>query len=365
MRSTVELPTWLRRRAAPIAGSILFVGGTWWLLKTGALPVVPPSDSWSSVVSWAAPAYVALFLLLHVVRCVRWMLLLDGGCRPPLRLSMSIGMVGYAALILLPFRLGEAARPGLLHSRAGVPLGTSAGVFGAERVIDGFVLSLVLLLGLLCSDRLSPLPERIGDLPIPAAIIPGLAWTGLAAFGCLSLFMVAFYLWRQPFLRLLRAVLGRVSLRIADRVAGAAESIAAGLVFLRTGPTAALFGLVTVAYWGLNTLAVWLLLRGTGIVSPSLAEPAVILGVLGLGLIVPNAPGFFGTFQISVYSAMVLFFPLDQVTQRGAAFVFLLYVIQLGVILLAAGAALCFGFRRWQPGAQPTVTSSTGKVHSS
>jgi hypothetical protein len=69
---------------------------------------------------------------------------------------------------------------------------------------------------------------------------------------------------------------------------------------------------------------------------------------MGLGLVVPNAPGFFGTFQISAYSAMVLFYPLGEVTRAGAAFVFVLYVVQIVTILLAGGAGFVWGLRRFR-----------------
>jgi hypothetical protein len=227
-----------------------------------------------------------------------------------------------------------------------VPLGTSAGVVGAERIVDGFVLSSMLLVALLSVDQLSPLPDHIGQLPIPAAVIPGLAWAGVIVFGCLSLGMVAFYLWQGPLARLIELVLGRVSSRLASRVAVVASSLAGGLGFLRDRSSALLFGVLTLVYWSLSAAGMGFLLWASGVDSPTFGHAMVILGVMGLGLVVPNAPGFFGTFQISAYSAMVLFYPLDEVTRAGSAFVFALYVIQIGAILLTGGAAFLLVLRR-------------------
>jgi hypothetical protein len=347
--------SWLREHALTLLGSLVFIGGLLWLLNAGALPVVPPREAWQGVRGWAVGAYIALFVVVHLLRGSRWNLLIAKSQRPPLPLTLSIGLVGYAALVLLPFRLGEAARPALLYSRARVPLGTSASVVGAERIIDGLVLSTLLLVALLGTAQVSPLPDHIGALPIPAAVIPGLAWAGVIVFGSLSVGMVAFYLWRAPFGRLIESLLGRVSPTLARRVADAAGSIATGLAFLRDAPTAALFGLLTFAYWALNAMGVWLLLWAAGVASPSLGEAIVILGVLGLGLVVPNAPGFFGTFQISTYSAMVLFYPLHEVTRAGSAFVFLLYAIQILGILAMGGLAFVWGMRRRPPLAHRTT----------
>jgi uncharacterized protein (TIRG00374 family) len=337
--------SWLRQHAAALVGSLLFVGGLLWLLHRGALPVVPPAQAWGGVRGWGVGLYLALFLVVHFLRCARWGLLVEAQQRPPLRLVLSIGLVGYAALVLLPFRLGEAVRPALLYSRARVPLGTSAGVVGAERIVDGFVLSSLLLVALLGARLVSPLPDHIGALPVPAAIIPGLAWAGVAVFGSLSLGMVAFYFWRAPLVRLLEQVVGRVSPRLATRMADAATSVAGGLRFLRDGSSAALFALLTALYWALNAFGIWLLLWACGIPSPLMGQAVVILGVLGLGLVVPNAPGFFGTFQIATYSAMVLFYPLVDVMREGAAVVFVLYVVQITAILIAGGVAFALGLR--------------------
>ena len=338
--------SFMREHALTLAGSVLFVGGLLWLLHQGALPVVPPAEAWASVHGWSIAMYVGAFSLVHCLRCIRWGLLVEARQRPPLRLVLSIGLVGYAALVLLPFRLGEAARPALLYSRARVPLGTSAGVVGAERIVDGLVLSSLLLAALLGTDRVSPLPDHIGQLPIPAAVIPGLAWVGVVVFGCLSIGMVAFYFWQSRLARLIEVVIGGVSPGLARRISGAATSVAGGLRFLRDGDAAARFGLLTVLYWGANASGIWLLLWGCGLPSPSIGEAIVILGVLGLGLVVPNAPGFFGTFQIAAYSAMVLFYPLGDVMRAGSAFVFSLYVVQIGMILVAGGAAFLLGMRR-------------------
>lgn len=337
---------WVKSHALALAASLLVGGGFAWLLSAGALPVVPPEAAWSHVRHWAVVAYAGLFVFVHALRCSRWGLLLSRGQRPSLGLCMGIGMLGYGSLVILPFRLGEAARPALLHTRAHLPIGTSAGVMGAERIVDGLVLSVILLVALLGAELVSPLPDHIGELPIPASIIPGVAWGGVIVFGVLSLAMVAFYVWQEPVRHIIHRLVGRFSPALAARAAQAVVSVARGFRFLNDRETAPPFALATAAYWALNVGGLWLLAWGTGLPSPSLAQATVILGVLGLGLVVPNAPGFFGTFQISAYSAMVLFYPLEAVTSAGAAFVFLLYVVQMGVILGGAGVALAWEYRR-------------------
>ncbi len=335
-----ESQAWLRKHALVLLASFAVAGGFAWLLRVGALPVVPPREAWQTVRAWVVVAYVALFIVLHLVRCSRWGLLIHKAERPSVWLTLWIGLVGYGALVVLPFRLGEAVRPALMRSRAKLPLGASAGVVGAERILDGLILSSILLVALLSAERRSPLPERIGSLPIPASIIPSLAFGGVIVFGGLSLTMAAVYLFRQALVRAIERHVSRLSPSLGHSAARVVASVTSGFRFLSDKETAPRFASLTALYWLLNVGSVWLLLWGSGVQSPTLAEASVILGVLGLGLVVPNAPGYFGTFQISAYSAMVLFYPLEVVTRAGSAFVFLLYVLQMVLTLAGAAVAL-------------------------
>lgn len=331
---------WLRKHAAALVLSLLVCAGFAWLLERGALPVVPPRSAWSAVQPWTMVAYALSFIAVHLVRCARWRLLASREERPSTGLTIAIALIGYGAQVLLPFRLGEAVRPALMRSEARLPLGTAAGVVGAERIIDGLVLSLCLLVALSLGHHLTPLPDHIGELPIPAAIIPTLAWTAVCAFGGLALAMLGVHWFEAPLGRWIERVAGTRWPRLAAWAARTMASVARGFLFLRKLDTTPAFAGLTALYWVVNIFTCWFLLWACGIRQSSLLEATVILGVLGLGVAVPNAPGFFGTFQISGYSALVLFYPLAQVTSAGAAFLFFMYVIQMSLTLAMAGVAL-------------------------
>jgi hypothetical protein len=151
------------------------------------------------------------------------------------------------------------------------------------------------------------------------------------------------YVYQAPVRRWLERHLARISPRLALWAERTTGSVVGGFAFLRELDTTPKFALLTLIYWFGNVAAFWLLLWGTGVPAPTLLEAGVVLGVLGLGMAVPNAPGYFGTFQIAGYAALVLFYPLAVVTSAGAAFLFLLYVIQLGLTLVTAALALFWG----------------------
>jgi glycosyltransferase 2 family protein len=344
--ASTRVNQWLRAHAPVLGVSLLVMAGFLWLLKAGALPVVPPPAAWSALRPWTVLAFVAMFFGVHWLRCSRWALLVKEAYRPPHGLTLAISFIGYGAQVLLPFRLGEAVRPALIHSHTKLPLGTAAGVSAAERIVDGLVLSLLLLISLLCSTRVSPLPDHIGALPIPAVVIPALAWGGVIAFGLLSISMVLVYVYQAPLQRWLARHLARLSPRLSSWAERTMGSVVGGFAFLRELDTTRRFVLLTLSYWAASVASFWFLLWGAGVPSPSLVEAGVVLGVMGLGMAVPNAPGYFGTFQISGYAALVLFYPLTVVTNAGATFLFLLYVIQISMTLLAAALALSWGLKR-------------------
>jgi glycosyltransferase 2 family protein len=353
------LRTWLWEHRLALGGSLLAAAGLGWLLRAGALPVVPDASAFAKTRWWTVAAYALLFATMHVVRSSRWYFLLAPVHRVSLRRALTVTLVGYTALTLLPFRLGEVARPWLIHKKDRVSFLAATGTVGAERVIDGLVLSVTLLVALVCSHPVSPLPDHIGNLPIPAALVPGVAYSAASLFAALFVTMTVFYYWRDFARRTTERVVGIVSPRVASWLSDAVERLAQGLGFLPrwryTGPFLAL----TAVYWFLYLAGATLLMWGVGIESPTLLDSTVIMGVLALGFTVPNVPGFFGAFQFSVYSGMVMFFPLSEVTGPGSAFVFLLYLLQIGFSLLAGLVA--FGLEGPSPAEALAVEADDGQ----
>jgi glycosyltransferase 2 family protein len=332
---------WLKRNGLRLAASLVVAGAFIWLLRAGALPMWPDPDVLLKV-SWPlVGAYVLLYLSVHFVRAARWYWLLTAVQPVRLRKVLTVSLVGFLAIVALPFRTGEMVRPVLIKKWGGVSAWAAMGTIAAERVIDGLALSSLLFLALLLTTPLDPLPDHIGDLQVPVAIVPGAAYAALALFFT-AFFVMGLFYWRRDWARrTTERVIGSVSPRLAHWLAERVEQVAGGLSFLPRARYVTPFLLATLVYWFLAAASSWVLARGCGIEAMTFGQACVILGVLGLGILVPNAPGFFGAFQISIYAGMAMFFPADVVTGPGSAFVALLYACQLGVMVVAAlGGAL-------------------------
>ncbi len=93
---------------------------------------------------WAVLPMLALYFSAHVVRCYRLRLLMD--VRLGLWPLLSVNSIGFLAINVVPFRLGELVRPYLFLEKHDIPLGTSLAAIFAERVLDMLSLLVMLLL---------------------------------------------------------------------------------------------------------------------------------------------------------------------------------------------------------------------------
>jgi uncharacterized protein (TIRG00374 family) len=319
--------------------SLLFAGGFVWLLKAGTLPFWPDAEALKKVQPWTVMAYVGIWSLVHIVRAWRWKFLLEPIAHVPMRKLLLTSFIGFAAIVVLPMRAGELVRPALVREKDKLSGWSATGTIGAERIIDGLVLSLLLLFGLVMSTPLDPLPERIGSLPISPAVVPRAAYLALFVFGSAFVVMGLFYFARERMRALTERVVGIVSKDLASWVAERIERVTLGLSFLPQLRYTVPFILATVGYWLMNALAAVVLAWGCGLESVNLAQACVLTGVLAIGIMVPNAPGFFGAFQFSAYAALSLFIPEAQLFSQGSTLVFLLFVIQNGLMLAFAAVA--------------------------
>src|SRR5690348_14690987 len=135
----------IRRHMGKLIASLVITLGVLWTVHAGGLKLVPSSGDFGTVRWWALAVYFPLWMAMTWFRSVRWRYLLRGIVEVPKRRLFAVSCVGFCAILLLPFRLGELVRPYMLRARAGekspgVPIvsmtaGTSTII--AERVIDG------------------------------------------------------------------------------------------------------------------------------------------------------------------------------------------------------------------------------------
>ena len=325
----------VQRHGVKLGLSLLLGGGLAWILSRGGLPLVPPAEAFAALKPWTVAVYVASLAVVHLLRAIRWRHLLRPVGGAPLRSVIAVSWIAFGAILLSPFRSGEFVRPYLITRRSQVRFWEAAGTVGAERIIDGLVLSVVLFTSLQLAAPLSPLPDHVGSLPVPAAVVPKAAYVALTVFMSAFALMGLFFFARDFARRATFAVIGVVSRELAGRFAAVVERIADGLRFLPSSRHTLPFLIETLGYWAVNAFGVQLLAWGAGLTTMTVAEAAVTIGCVGVGILVPAGPGYFGAFQLSTYMALAMYFPEATLVGPGAAFVFLLYATQVSFHVVA------------------------------
>jgi hypothetical protein len=326
-----------QKHGLKLAVSVVIGAAFVWTFRRGGLPLIPPAADLKKVALSTYLSYLGLVIAFHFVRAARWRHLLAPIADVPLRRIVAVSWIGFLAILVMPLRAGEFVRPYMIRQKGKVSVAAATGTIGAERIIDGLYLTILLGICLQLAHPLSPLPDHIGKLQIPVAAVPAYAYLSLlgflSAFGLMGLFY-----WR-PIIghKVIEKTLGVISPRIAAKVGDFVGRTVDGLKFLPSLRHFGPFMLETTIYWGLNGLSMWVLARGCGIESISIAQAFVVMGVLGVGILVPAGPGLFGAFQASTYAGLAMYFHDDVVLGAGGVFVFLLYVIQIAWHVLTGG----------------------------
>jgi uncharacterized protein (TIRG00374 family) len=310
-----------------------------WLLHIGALPIVPDRAAFALVRWWVIPVYALIWGIVMFSRAGRWYWMLKATHPVPMSRVLRVSFIGLAALTILPFRAGELVRPTLICRRSKISWWAATGTVGAERVVDGLFVCGVLFLGLAFGHPETSSSSRVGRLPLEVSMVVSAAYSALALFTCLFAALALFYWRRERARKVVEKLVGLASPTLAAKLAGALERFTDGLRFLPRARFTLPFLAGTASYWLFNALGIELLAWGCGLDGLTIFPTCVVLGVLCLGVLAPQAPGFFGAFQLSLYAALALYFAPEQVVGPGSAFVFLLYVIQL-ILTTGIGAVV-------------------------
>ncbi len=343
-----ESKSFFRRHAAKLIVSAVITALILFTLERHGLTLVPEGGDFAHVKWWTLPAYVVTLVAMSYFRAVRWQFLLRSFADIPRRRVLAVSWIGFAAILLLPFRLGEIVRPYMLREKGKVSMSSATGTVVAERVVDGLYLSIVLAIALVFVPTIDPLPDKVVGLPISVQQVRTSGFVMLGVFAAAFVTIAVFYFARAWAHRMTLLVFGVVSKRLAEKLAQTAEKLANGLHFLGRGRDAGGFLLETTLYWGLNAAGMWLLTYGCGVTHADgsylgFGEACALMGMLGVTILIPGPPGLLGTFQAGIYAGLTMYVPTQVVTGPGAAYVFLLYAIQLAWTVIAASIFLLGG----------------------
>ncbi len=321
-------PSLFARVAPKFVISIVLGGLFAWLAQRGGVPLVPTASSMRGV-RWELVVVATLLLFaLTVVRATRWRFLIAPVKKLPLREVMLVNWIGFFAIFALPLRLGELARPTLSKLRAGIPISAGLGTVAVERVLDGTITSCCVAWALWMLPRRETQDPLANGMPVYAGAV-------LTVFVCAMIALAAFLWQRSLAVALTERVFRLISPRLGALLAYKVDSVADGIRSLSEPKLAAGFLFESLIYWGTNACFMWVLGIACGL-PMEFGHALAVMGMLALGILLPSGPGLFGTFQISVSTALKLYFAPSLVVEQGAAFIFLLYALN-ALTMIAIG----------------------------
>ena len=268
-----------------------------------------------------ALVYVLSIFIIHLLRTYRWHLMVCAlDAQQPLWRSLRISFLGFAAVFLVPLRLGEFARPLLLRKARSIPVSAGIGTVAVERTVDGLFMVLVLVLSVMISGANDPILWTMGG-------VAGLIFGGAAtAFASMALAPVL----AERFWRTILSPLGSVW---GDRVIDLLKGFIDGLSSLPTWRVRSLYLLCTFAYWGLNAWGMTYLAVAMGL-EISLAQGCLLMALLVVGIMVPAGPGSIGTFHAPIIFALTALF--GAATPQAQAYAIVLHLLPVVHMIIVA-----------------------------
>lgn len=231
---------------------------------------------------------IALGVAVQFLRSYRWGLLLKPLPGPDIgQLKLfSVTSVGFLAIMVLPARIGEIARPYLISTRTSIRMPSALATVVVERIFDILTVLVLFLVFLLFFK----MPQWLAK--------SALIWAALTAAGITVMVPAV----RKKLLCISEKLPARLKfarkwLDQFDR--SLTLCTGSGKGFLQ-------FLLVTAVIWLANALWFYLLFLAFGLSLPVQAAFIVMIVVI-IGIAIPSAPGFIGNWHFACLAGLTIF----------------------------------------------------------
>ena len=304
---TVACLFWVLRGIDPEAVKIAVTEARWWLL---------------------APA-IGVYWFTHVLRSWRFMLLANTEQWTVSFWRMfSICGVGFLAIQVVPFRLGELVRPYLLNEQEGMSMGHALAAVVLERLTDFLMLLGLLMLVAFVIELPSAL--LIGGVDVVTTaqqIVGGLLAVGLVGLGGLVAIGEPAARWVGGKLTWVPAI----GPKLQDFLVNFARAPRSLLARPMVG---ALVLAQSVGIWFFTVIGVWLVMLAFEGIPHDLGAAAVVWTAAISGSIAVPTPGFFGPFEAFVLAALMLW---EVNLDAGRTVAVVIHLSQFGFSILLGG----------------------------
>jgi uncharacterized protein (TIRG00374 family) len=261
------------------------------------------------------PAVAAMFLM-QLLRSIRWGVILRPIEKVDQLSLFSVTSVGFLAIIAIPARLGELARPYLITKKSHIPMSSALGTIFVERVLDSLTVLIIAVVALF----FTALPPWL----VRSSVLFLLVTLGLFAV------MVRIMVRREATLRILAPLIGRLPARYAGTVNRMIDHFIEGFRIVVDPALLLLVSFLSIVIWLVDVLAIYLLFLAFGLHLP-VAAAFVLMIILIIGIAIPTAPGFIGNWHYFCILGLGLF----GIPKTDAlTFAIIYHALSIGIVIL-------------------------------
>jgi glycosyltransferase 2 family protein len=262
-------------------------------------------DLWSAFtrfhILWIIPS-LAIYLTGYLIRGFRWVVLLSPVKKCRFQSLFPTLIIGFMANNLLPARAGEFVRAYLNGTKEKISRSTSLATILLERIFDG--LTMIIMLGAALS---------FGNLPVHFENIPPDIQKAIHAcpyvFGIAFLFLFFLLLFKNLAVSLINFLTGHAPAHMRKPLNKMAHTFFDGLKILKSAKESFLVLATSFAAWTCEFSSYYLLGLGMGIAPLPISfwSTALLMAVVNIAILIPNAPGGFGLFEYAGVKILVPF----------------------------------------------------------
>jgi glycosyltransferase 2 family protein len=259
---------------------------------------------------------LAAMLLMQLLRSIRWGLILRPLGKVDQLSLFSVTSVGFLAIIAIPARLGELARPYLITKKSLIPMSSALGTVFVERVLDSLTVLIIAVLALFFT-------------PLPPWLVRSSTLLLLVTLA-LSVVMILMVVRREATLRVLAPLIGRLPVRYAGAVNRLIDHFIEGFRIMVDPALLLTVTFLSIVIWLVDVLAIYLLFLAFGLHLP-VAAAFVLMIILIIGIAIPTAPGFIGNWHYFCILGLGLF----GIPKTDAlTFAIIYHALSIGIVIL-------------------------------
>jgi hypothetical protein len=264
--------------------------------------------------------YVLLFLVIvfcvQFLRSFRWGLMLRPLDQVDQISLFSVTSVGFLAIISLPARLGELARPYLITKKSKIKMTAALGTIFVERVCDSISILAIFAVILFFIPSLPPWLVRSALL--------------VSLLTCFFLAVIVFMLMRrETALKIFSPLINRLPERFAGKIDGLLHQLIDGFKIFSDFRLLLQVILLSVVVWLINAAAIYTLFHAFALQLP-FAAAIVLMIILLIGIAIPTAPGFIGNWHYACILGLTLF---DVSKSEALTFAIIYHFLSIGIVI--------------------------------